>query len=321
MFAKRPVQGKKAAQQVTKGSISGSSAASSTRPSKPATALGPAAKQTGSSGVKTGARIAAGGGVPSGLGSLKRSVAPAASSRNGGKAAVAVRDASSANSATSRAAAGVLSSSSGSQPSAIGKAVTKAPETDDLQEASQAYAWLYMASTLDEARKKTEKTVLAALETRSQELAAEEEAIAEARTRFKAEQLLEFYDVLSHKEAPALRAVTEAFIRHEAKCADASSEALRLHETRPYDVNYLNSCINLLSQIDALIDAANRIESDIVKLPDIFTKDQSKMAPIIRGLLSLHCSRLITLTDSYRLVEGQKKSAQLHIELQSLEIA
>ena len=75
-----------------------------------------------------------------------------------------------------------------------------------------------MASTLEDVRRKTEKTVLATLERQSHELAAEEAAIADARIRFETERLLECYDVLSLREVravilPSSVLLTASFVR------------------------------------------------------------------------------------------------------------
>ena len=60
--------------------------------------------------------------------------------------------------------------------------------------------------------------MVAELQARSQEMAAEEELIADARARFEAEQLIEFYDLLSLNEVrteivPLMSLETKRFSR------------------------------------------------------------------------------------------------------------
>lgn len=50
-------------------------------------------------------------------------------------------------------------------------------------------------------------------------------------------------------QAPALRAVTEAFLQHEAECTTALSRALKLSETTVLNLTYLRSCNGVLSEL------------------------------------------------------------------------
>ncbi len=57
-----------------------------------------------------------------------------------------------------------------------------------------------MISTLEECHRTTETRVLRQLKERSEELARQEEDIADAQIRFKVERLLEFYDEISDEQ-------------------------------------------------------------------------------------------------------------------------
>ncbi|KAH8096703.1 hypothetical protein BXZ70DRAFT_945766 [Cristinia sonorae] len=306
-----------ARRQLTKGAV-GSGATGNARIAGKSAASSAASGPTSSATAKPK-------GAPNGV--SKRPLAvPPATSRAAGKA-VTSRVVSNARPTTRvQAASGTLNSSSTSQPSRVTKPAAPAstvksnPGGDDLLNAAQTLAWSFMSAKLEDEHGKAEKAIMAAFEARSLELDAEEEAVADARVRYETEQLLEFYEVLSHKEAPALRAVTKSFLQHEARCSDVSRKVMRLDNAPDYDLVFLHTCNLLLVLIDEQLESASRLESDIVELPDVFYQEPSRLNAVLQGLLSMVRSQKDTLLESRLVVQAQKKIAYMSLELQSLEL-
>ena len=67
---------------------------------------------------------------------------------------------------------------------------------DTLQQAAQTQSWLYMLASLESSFAAAERSAAAALEQRRAELSAQEVDIADARVRFDAERLVNFYEEL-----------------------------------------------------------------------------------------------------------------------------
>ncbi|TCD63479.1 hypothetical protein EIP91_005361 [Steccherinum ochraceum] len=316
MSARRPVQGKAAA-QLTKGSVGGSSAAGSTRPSAKSTTANAAPGSVPKLGQSAPKAKPAVGSAPGGL--LKRSAAPVGTSRISRNAVTAstppdVKPKTKPPIPPLKPSTRVQGPKPGSGPHSNGPS-----EGDSLVNAAQVHSWLFMACTLEDARANTEKSVLEALERRAQELTAEEESVADARIRFETEQLLELYELLSHKQSTSLRSVTEAFLRHETACMSMSGKAMKLSTTKRYDLTSLRTCNSLLDAIDKLLVEACQIESDLLELPAVFVQEESKTYSVVRGMLSIVKSRKNTLSEASQLVQAEKTIAHLQLELASLE--
>ena len=79
---------------------------------------------------------------------------------------------------------------------------------DVLQQAAQTQSWLYMSASLANAYAAAERSAAEALEQRRAELSAQEADIADARVRFDAERLLNFYEeLLAHEVHYSHRAI------------------------------------------------------------------------------------------------------------------
>ena len=81
-----------------------------------------------------------------------------------------------------------------------------------------------MTSTLEAQFTKSRDTACAALEARSDELAAEEADIAESRVRFEAERLVDFYDELGDRQVgTTLHPLTKADAVHRKVAEDVAT--------------------------------------------------------------------------------------------------
>lgn len=76
--------------------------------------------------------------------------------------------------------------------------------SDTLHLAAQLQSWLFMSSTLETSFEASKQAANKELQARAVELSAEETNIADARIRFEAERLLDFYEELMDSSARTL---------------------------------------------------------------------------------------------------------------------
>ncbi|RPD66863.1 hypothetical protein L227DRAFT_648032 [Lentinus tigrinus ALCF2SS1-6] len=117
-----------------------------------------------------------------------------------------------------------LSSAPKTRPQAP-DALSSSETPDALQLAAQSCAWAYMTSGMEEELRRSDNAAQAALKARRKELAAEEADIADSRTRYEGERMLDFYDELSdHK----YNAVLDQLGGLEDECQNLEVEVLSL---------------------------------------------------------------------------------------------
>ncbi|KDR84082.1 hypothetical protein GALMADRAFT_236726 [Galerina marginata CBS 339.88] len=161
------------------------------------------------------------------------------------------------------------------EPAPVAPPIAEQPPTriaDPLQVAAQVYPWTYMSSTLDACFKGAEAAATNDLETRSNEVAAQESEISDQRDRLEAERSIEFFDELQLdpfvKEAPA---IMQQFQSHGDSCTRIEKEALKL-ATRsapdPPEEEPLKVYQDMLRDLEGLHNEATDLQSSIMKLTE-----------------------------------------------------
>ena len=204
-------------------------------------------------------------------------------------------------------------------------------QSDQLQVAAQSCAWEYMTSTLQDELRRSRGAALAALETRKNDLAAEEADIAESRIRYEAERLIDFYDELSDKKvcnAPCLgesiqhitSKITEelanliaSFKSLESRVADSTKAALRLTSLPLNDTTHVsqyNHVLNSLGEYPRLFDTSlpRLISGPVDVLEDECQKIKTQIESLMCKLPSSK-GRLSELLNSFsHILEGHERS-------------
>ncbi|KAI0797088.1 hypothetical protein C8Q75DRAFT_225705 [Abortiporus biennis] len=112
---------------------------------------------------------------------------------------------------------------------------------DVLQIAAQLYSWYYMTSSLEKCRLSTQQNVSKLLQKRTAQLEAEEAEIADSRTRYEAEQILDFYDEISEERiASRLPVLVDGFIKHEETYNKTMKDALNVVHLKPSEFDQCN---------------------------------------------------------------------------------
>jgi len=199
-----------------------------------------------------------------------------------------------------------------------------------------------MTSTLDACFKNAEATATRELETRAEELDAEEAKIADQRERFEAERAIGILDelgsgVFAH-EAPA---VMQLFNSHGMSCDRIETEALKLSSHGAPDTNEdepLKVYNDMLESLEALQKEASNLQSLIIKLTDTptttsteesVTADRdtahstavdphSQIVGVFAACLPVLRARIANLSLAQELVHGLLENASLSLRMESM---
>ncbi|CAL1700198.1 unnamed protein product [Somion occarium] len=192
--------------------------------------------------------------------------------------------------------------------------------SDALRIAAEAYSWQYMTATLQHVHKLTERSTLNSLQDRSNELAAEEALVADARVRFEAEQILEFCDELSDSQfSTELPELFQNFLRLASAHRESISSALKLSPD-VLDATSIRRCNDCLLTIDNIIQQARHVESQATRLAKLCEGAQSRTHELLKSMLLVVHDQLVTLENARSLVECQKSNTRTRVQLESLLI-
>ncbi|CCM01750.1 uncharacterized protein FIBRA_03816 [Fibroporia radiculosa] len=161
-------------------------------------------------------------------------------------------------------------------------------QPEALYLAAQTYSWLYMTSTLENRFDNSKKAASDALESRSRELASEEADIADARTRFVSERLLDFYEELSDvKLSGAVPSVVQAYLKVERTYSTTISEAVSLATQSHDEYTDIRVYARVLDHIDCLQQEVETVESFILTATDVqlHARERPRALQALRELL------------------------------------
>ncbi|TBU41469.1 hypothetical protein BD309DRAFT_898092 [Dichomitus squalens] len=154
--------------------------------------------------------------------------------------------------------------------------------SEALQGAAQSCAWKYMASTLEVEFENAENIARATLNTRRDELAAEEADIAESRVRFEAERLIQFYDELGDREvADEIATIVLRYKRLEKTVSETTAAALQVSSLPLDEITHVSQYSNVLDQIESLEDECRELEVLVHSLLTTTTSFRSDKLPTV----------------------------------------
>ncbi|KZT05550.1 uncharacterized protein LAESUDRAFT_655664 [Laetiporus sulphureus 93-53] len=183
-----------------------------------------------------------------------------------------------------------------------------------------------MSSTLETSFEASKQAANKELQARAVELSAEETNIADARIRFEAERLLDFYEELTDSSTRSIVPVmVQNFLRHEDECSRTTSEALRLACLHANENADITQCNALLGRIDALRQEADDLEVSILSIVDADTseacaKENCSVSPSLRGLLSVIHENGVNLIYARSLVQCSKDSLRIALRNWNTEL-
>lgn len=202
-----------------------------------------------------------------------------------------------------------------------------------------------MSSTLDACFKGAEAAATNELDTRANELAAEESEIADQRDRLEAERAIDFFDELGSdifaKDAPA---IMQLFHSHGDSCTKIENEALELaNHPDPADENPLKAYNDMLHDLEKLQNEAAELQNAILKLsegssvvgvpeggtdgnsetvlnPDEESSARSQVSGIFAACLPVLRARIANLSMAQDLVDSALENVSLTLRMESMGI-
>ncbi|EMD40537.1 hypothetical protein CERSUDRAFT_111137, partial [Gelatoporia subvermispora B] len=171
-----------------------------------------------------------------------------------------------------------------------------------------------MTRSLQDCYSASEKIALDALNTRAQELETEETDIADSRTRFEAERLLDFYDELCSPEMAAeAPGVVQKFLQSEDVCVRLVSEALDLSSRSPNVGMHVTAYNDLLDRMDVALSELSLLDSSLVSLTTRAVPDGSRVVPVFVALLRVIRAYCSNLSSAISLVGSCKDAMCTHM--------
>ncbi|KAI1796094.1 hypothetical protein LXA43DRAFT_988311 [Ganoderma leucocontextum] len=144
-----------------------------------------------------------------------------------------------------------------------------------------------MTSTLDVEFMKSKNAAREALDTRRNELAAEEADIAESRIRFEAERLVDFYDELVDRQvAEEVATIILRFKDFERTVGETTAAALRLASFPLDETTDVSQYNIMLNHVDSLEDVCQELETQVLRLSSD-VPHSSKLSTILRDLSNI----------------------------------
>ncbi|TBU63229.1 hypothetical protein BD310DRAFT_917025, partial [Dichomitus squalens] len=187
--------------------------------------------------------------------------------------------------------------------------------SEALQGAAQSCAWKYMASTLEVEFENAENIARATLNTRRDELAAEEADIAESRVRFEAERLIQFYDELGDREvADEIATIVLRYKRLEKTVSETTAAALQVSSLPLDEITHVSQYSNVLDQIGTSDDGRSVHFSDINVAVESLEDECRELEVLVHSLLttttSFRSDKLPTvLRDISDIIAGHAENA------------
>ncbi|KZT66047.1 hypothetical protein DAEQUDRAFT_730816 [Daedalea quercina L-15889] len=202
---------------------------------------------------------------------------------------------------------------------------------DALQQAAQIQSWLFMSATLENSYAAAQRSAAAALEQRRVELSEEEADIADARVRFDAERLIDFYDeLMTPQVASAVAALVQQFLAHEEACSQTLARALWLVQEPANEHLRITQFNGILDEINQLSDEATQLEYSIVAIVpkeverNVKTGDLPEQDSLLKrtllALLPVVRARGVNLECARAVVQSGKNNLCVAMRLQSSQI-